>query len=71
MTRRTTDKAAQKLGKSPRDREREWDDERWWEDERESFPQFWYVKRSPLLALILHMVCSAFASKLAQERYGR
>ncbi|OIW33614.1 hypothetical protein CONLIGDRAFT_185240 [Coniochaeta ligniaria NRRL 30616] len=40
MTRRTTDKSAQKLGKSPREREREWDDERWWEDERESFPQF-------------------------------
>lgn len=51
MTRRTTDKVAQKLGKNPRDREREWDDERWWEEERESFPQFWYVKRSPLLAL--------------------
>jgi len=30
----------QKLGKSPRDREREWEDERWWEEERESFPQY-------------------------------
>lgn len=61
MTRRTTPQSAQKLGKSPRDREREWDEERWWEDERESFPQFWYVKLvklSPLLALILHICFS-------------
>jgi hypothetical protein len=54
LTRRTTPQVAQKLGKSPREREREWDDERWWDDERESFPQFWYVKHSPLLLLILH-----------------
>lgn len=40
MTRRTTPQAAQKLGKNPRDREREWEEERWWEDERESFPQY-------------------------------
>jgi hypothetical protein len=38
MTRRSTN---QKLGKSPRDREREWEEERWWEEERETFPQFW------------------------------
>ncbi|CAJ2509908.1 Uu.00g058080.m01.CDS01 [Anthostomella pinea] len=29
-----------KLGKNPRDREREWEEERSWEDERESFPQY-------------------------------
>ncbi|KAB5570166.1 hypothetical protein GE09DRAFT_697941 [Coniochaeta sp. 2T2.1] len=41
LTRRTTDKlSSTKLGKSPRQREQEWDDERWWEDERESFPQY-------------------------------
>ncbi|KAJ9151788.1 Life-span regulatory factor domain-containing protein [Pleurostoma richardsiae] len=40
MTRRVTPQAALKLGKNPRDREREWEDERWWEEERESFPQF-------------------------------
>lgn len=40
MTRKATPQVAQKLGKSPRDREREWEEERWWEDERESFPQF-------------------------------
>jgi len=43
MTRRTTPQSAQKLGKNPRDREREWEEERWWEEERESFPQYWYV----------------------------
>lgn len=39
--RRSTDRSAHKLGKSPRERQQEWDDERWWEDERESFPQYW------------------------------
>lgn len=29
-----------KLGKNPREREREWEEERWWEEERESFPQY-------------------------------
>ncbi len=43
MTRRTTSQSAQKLGKSPRDREREWEEERWWDEERDSFPQYWYV----------------------------
>lgn len=41
MTRRVTPTVAHKLGKSPRDREREWEEERWFDDERESFPQFW------------------------------
>lgn len=36
MTRRHT---PQKLGRSQREREREWTES--WEDERESFPQFW------------------------------
>ncbi|KAK0722458.1 hypothetical protein B0T26DRAFT_644033 [Lasiosphaeria miniovina] len=40
MTRRTTPQTAQKLGKSPKDREREWEEERWWDEERESFPQY-------------------------------
>lgn len=40
LTRRSTPQVLQKLGKNPRDREREWEEERWWEDERESFPQF-------------------------------
>lgn len=40
MTRRSTPQTALKLGKSPRDRERQWDEERWYEDERESFPQY-------------------------------
>jgi len=39
MTRRHT--PVGKLGKNPRDREREWEEERWWDEERESFPQFW------------------------------
>ncbi|KAF4838998.1 hypothetical protein CGCTS75_v000060 [Colletotrichum tropicale] len=38
LSRRQTPVAAQKLGKSHRDREREWQDS--WDDDRESFPQF-------------------------------
>jgi hypothetical protein len=41
MTRRTTPQTAQKLGRSPRLREKEWEDERFLGAERESFPQFW------------------------------
>ncbi|ORY69536.1 uncharacterized protein BCR38DRAFT_87378 [Pseudomassariella vexata] len=40
LMRKPTPQTVQKLGKNPRDREREWEEERWWEDERESFPQF-------------------------------
>ncbi|KAK4137439.1 hypothetical protein BT67DRAFT_109195 [Trichocladium antarcticum] len=40
MTRRTTPQTVPKLGKSPRDREREWEEDRWWDEERESFPQY-------------------------------
>lgn len=41
MTRKTTPQGGQKLGKSPRDREKEWEEDRFFDDERESFPQFW------------------------------
>ncbi|KAK3333597.1 hypothetical protein B0T19DRAFT_399261 [Cercophora scortea] len=40
VTRRTTPQAVQKLGKNPRDREKEWEEERWFDEERESFPQY-------------------------------
>ncbi|KAK1769269.1 hypothetical protein QBC33DRAFT_513492 [Phialemonium atrogriseum] len=40
MTRKTTPQGGQKLGKSPRDREKEWEEDRFFDDERESFPQF-------------------------------
>ncbi|ROV88240.1 hypothetical protein VSDG_09032 [Cytospora chrysosperma] len=40
MSRRSTPQVAHKLGRNPRDREREIQDEYWLEDERESFPQF-------------------------------
>ncbi|KAI0840611.1 hypothetical protein F5Y06DRAFT_243997 [Hypoxylon sp. FL0890] len=40
LTRKSTPQTVQKLGKNPRDREREWEEERWFDDERESFPQF-------------------------------
>jgi hypothetical protein len=43
MTRRTTPQSVPKLGRNPRDREKEWEEERWWDEERESIPQFWYV----------------------------
>jgi len=39
-TRRTTPQSAQKLGRNPRDRERELEDELWWDEERESFPNY-------------------------------
>ncbi|KAI1735519.1 hypothetical protein F4680DRAFT_300981 [Xylaria scruposa] len=40
LTRKSTPQALQKLGKNPRDREKEWEEEQWSEDERESFPQY-------------------------------
>ncbi|KAI0512685.1 hypothetical protein F5B22DRAFT_648534 [Xylaria bambusicola] len=40
LTRKSTPQALHKLGKSPRDREREWEEQQWSEDERESFPQY-------------------------------
>lgn len=40
MTRKASLQTAPKLGKSPRDREKEWEEERWWDQERESFPQY-------------------------------
>ncbi|KAL1869076.1 hypothetical protein VTK73DRAFT_3384 [Phialemonium thermophilum] len=39
-TRKSTSQTVHMLGKSPREREREWEEERNWEEERESFPQF-------------------------------
>jgi hypothetical protein len=52
MTRKSSTQNAPKLGKSPRDREKELDDERWWDEERESFPQYWYVVNTILLFLL-------------------
>ncbi|KAM7186504.1 hypothetical protein V8F33_011766 [Rhypophila sp. PSN 637] len=40
MTRRSSTQGGQKLGKNPREREREWEEERWFDEERESFPQY-------------------------------
>ncbi|KAH9887527.1 hypothetical protein F4778DRAFT_430932 [Xylariomycetidae sp. FL2044] len=40
LSRKSTPNTVHKLGKNPRDREREWEEDRWWEEERESFPQF-------------------------------
>jgi hypothetical protein len=48
LTRKSTPQTLQKLGKSPRDRERGWEEDHWFEDERESFPQYWYVPTSLL-----------------------
>lgn len=47
LSRRQTPQTVQKLGKSARAREKEWEEERWFEDDRESFPQFWYVTVFP------------------------
>lgn len=40
MARKTTSQTSHKLAKSPRSRDREYQ-EHWWEEERESFPQYW------------------------------
>jgi hypothetical protein len=56
MTRRTTPQTAPKLGKNPRDREKELDEQRWWDEERESFPEYWYVVNIPFLVSQLHYV---------------
>ncbi|KAI1247458.1 hypothetical protein MGN70_011348 [Eutypa lata] len=40
LSRKQTPQTALKLGKSPKVREKEWEEERWFEDDRESFPQF-------------------------------
>ncbi len=58
LARRQTPQTVQKLGKSPRVREKEWEEERWWEDDRESFPQFWYVAKTMFLCLI-HFIIMA------------
>jgi hypothetical protein len=47
MTRKTTPQSLPKLGKNPRDREKELEEERWWDEERESFPEYWYVVNGP------------------------
>ncbi|KAI0879560.1 hypothetical protein GGS24DRAFT_2488 [Hypoxylon argillaceum] len=40
LTRKSTPQTLQKLGKNPKEREREWEEEQWSGDERESFPQY-------------------------------
>ncbi|KAJ2989496.1 hypothetical protein NUW58_g3438 [Xylaria curta] len=40
LTRKSTPQTLQKLGKNPKDREREWEEEQWSEDERQTFPQY-------------------------------
>ncbi|KAI1844929.1 hypothetical protein JX265_009555 [Neoarthrinium moseri] len=40
LSRKNTPQTVTKLGKNPRDREREWEEARGWEDERETFPQY-------------------------------
>lgn len=65
LSRRQTPVAAQKLGKSHRDREREWQDS--WDDDRESFPQFWYVNMICLsLSLCFTSALPFFLLSLAQ-----
>ncbi|KAL2024399.1 hypothetical protein VTK56DRAFT_8210 [Thermocarpiscus australiensis] len=40
ITRKVTPQSVPKLGKNPREREKDWEEERWWDEERESFPQY-------------------------------
>ena len=58
MTRRITPQTAPKLGKNPRDREKELDEQRWWDEERESFPEYWYVVN--ILFFLFHSFISSF-----------
>lgn len=51
-SRKITPQSAPKLGKNPRDREKELDDERWWDEERQSFPEYWYVVNK--LSFVFH-----------------
>lgn len=39
-SRKITPQSVPKLGRNPRDREKELDDERWWDEERQSFPEY-------------------------------
>lgn len=52
LSRKQTPQTALKLGKSPKVREKEWEEERWFEDDRESFPQFWYVAKYSVHLLV-------------------
>lgn len=42
-TRKISPQTVPKLGRNPREREKDLDDERWWDEERQSFPEYWYV----------------------------
>ena len=65
LTRRHTPQVAQKLGKNPRDRERELEEERWFDEERDSFPTFWYVSLHTRLAFCFASIsCSCSCSCL-------
>jgi hypothetical protein len=59
-TRRTTPQSALKLGRNPRDRERELEDELWWDEERESFPNYWYVPLHQRLRFIITLPPNSF-----------
>ncbi|KAI0850990.1 hypothetical protein F5Y00DRAFT_23882 [Daldinia vernicosa] len=50
LTRKSTPQTVLKLGKSPKDREKELEEERWFDDERETFPQFWVRSGSLFLS---------------------
>lgn len=67
MTRRTTPQSVPKLGKNPRDREREWEEDRWWDEERESFPQYWYVVNTSLPAALFFPWLCLYVSQLHRD----
>lgn len=52
-TRKSNSGSVPKLGRNPRDREKELEDERWWDEERQSFPEYWYV----ILFFLVGLVC--------------
>ncbi|KAK0711229.1 hypothetical protein B0H67DRAFT_646618 [Lasiosphaeris hirsuta] len=70
MTRRTTPQSAQKLGKNPRDREREWEEERLWDEERESFPQYCMICEKQFLPSDDRLVYCSDACRIHDQTYA-
>ncbi len=69
LTRRQTPQVAQKLGKNPRDRERELEDERWFDEERDSFPTYWYVYFYALLLLRVPALIAWLHSMTCEKQF--
>ena len=71
-SRKTTPQSAAKLGRSPRDRERDWEEERrWGDDERDSFPHYWYASLFHSFTLSLRLLLGLLLSSLLAFAHPR